>query len=42
MVAALALLALDIFEPIVGEAGAQLGTPEPLAGVEAPVIFLDK
>lgn len=42
IVAALALLALDIFEPIVGDVGSQMGATEPLTGEEAPVIFLVK
>ena len=40
-VATLALLALEIFEPMVGEAGNQLAGPEPLTG-EDELIFLDK
>ena len=41
-VATLALLTLEIFEPIVGEAANQLGAPEPLTGEDAPANFLDR
>lgn len=42
VVAALVLLVLDIFEPIVGDPGNQLAAPESLAGEDATADFLDK
>lgn len=41
-VVGLVLLALDIFEPIVGEATNQFGAPEPLLGEDGSANFLDK
>lgn len=42
VVAALALLVLDIFEPVVGELINQLGASKPVTGEDVQDNFLDK